>query len=191
MSLLEALIVLAILAALVLAAMPAAAAIRDGGRAAAAARAVATGFAAERWRAVARSRTGGLQFATVAGVWRWRGVDDGNGNGLRTAEIRSGVDSFREEFRELAQEVPGTAFGFPPGGPYPEAPPGTDTVRAGDDPIRFGVSDVVSFSPDGSASSGTVYITDGKAGLSAVVLFGATARARVWRWDVRTRRWIL
>ena len=55
--------------------------------------------------------------------------------------------------------------------------------------MRFGRSDLVSFSPDGSASSGTLYVTDGRDGLYAVVLFGPTARVRVWRFDRRNGRW--
>jgi len=184
-------VVVAILAALIVVGVPAVAAIRDGGRAGAAARAVATSFSAERWRSVARARSGGFQFTASPGGWIWREVDDGNGNGLRTAEIRSGDDPPRTEFRALSRDVPGASFGIPPGGPYPEAPPGTDTLRRGDDPVRFGRSELVSFSPDGSASSGTVYVTDGKTGLCAVVLFGATARVRVWTWDARSRRWTL
>jgi hypothetical protein len=185
----EVLVVLAILAALVLAGAPAAAHLRDGGRAAAGARWVATSFAAERWRAVTLARSGGYHFAPDAGVWSWLPVEDGNGNGLRTTEVRTGTDRAREARRRLGADVNGVEFGIPPGGPFPEAPPGTGTLVSGDDPVRFGRSDLVSFSPDGSASSGTLYVTDGRDGLCAVVLFGPTARVRVWRFDRRNGRW--
>jgi hypothetical protein len=55
--------------------------------------------------------------------------------------------------------------------------------------VRFGRSTIVSFGPTGSASSGTVYVTDGLQGLYAVVLFGPTARLRVWRFDPVEGRW--
>lgn len=187
----EILVALALLAALVLVGAPAAAQLRDGGRAAAGARRVATAFAAERWRAVTLARSGGYHFAPDGGVWAWLPVEDGNGNGLRTAEVRSGVDRARDERRPLARDVQGVEFGIPPGGPFPEAPPGTGSIGSGEDPVRFGRSDLVSFSPDGSASSGTLYVTDGRAGLYAVVLFGPTARVRVWRFDRREGRWTL
>jgi len=87
--------------------------------------------------------------------------------------------------------IPDVKLGIPPGGPFPEAPPGTDWLVAGDDPVRFGNSDLVSFTPVGSASSGTLYVTDGKRGLYAVVLFGPTARLRVWRFIPEERRWTL
>jgi len=57
--------------------------------------------------------------------------------------------------------------------------------------VRFGRSDLVSFSPFGSSSSGTLYVTDGRRGLFAVVLFGPTARLRVWRFRPEERRWTL
>jgi hypothetical protein len=62
---------------------------------------------------------------------------------------------------------------------------------AGDDPVRFGRSDLVSFTPVGSASSGTLYVTDRRHALFAVVLFGPTARLRVWRFVPAERRWTL
>ena len=189
MTAVELLAATAILAVLVLVGAPAAAPLRDSGRAAAGARWVATTFAAERWRAVTVARSGGFHFTPAAGTWTWLEVEDGNGNGLRTAEVSSGVDRSRRERRRLAQDVAGVDFGIPAGGPFPEAPPGTGTIGSGEDPIRFGRSDLVSFSPDGSASSGTLYLTDGRDGLFAVVLFGPTARVRVWRFDRRNGRW--
>jgi hypothetical protein len=49
----------------------------------------------------------------------------------------------------------------------------------------------VSFGPSGSATSGTLYVTDGNRGLYAVVLFGPSSRLRVWRFIPEERRWTL
>jgi hypothetical protein len=57
--------------------------------------------------------------------------------------------------------------------------------------VRFGRSDLVSFSPLGSASSGTIYVTDGRNALFAIVQFGPTSRLRVWRYRPLERRWTL
>jgi len=187
----ELLAVLAIVAMAVAVALPAAAMLRDGGRAAAGARAMATILSAQRWKSVAGHRVRGLQFRKVGNAWSWREVADGNGNGLRSAEIARGVDRVLSDDVFLENEVPDVRLGFPPGGPYPEAPPGIDTVSAADDPVRFGRSTLVSFSPVGSASSGTLYLTDGRGELYAVVLFGPTARLRVWRYRSVERRWTL
>jgi prepilin-type N-terminal cleavage/methylation domain-containing protein len=187
----ELLAVLAIVAMAVAVALPAAAMIRDGGRAAAGARTMATILSAQRWKSVTGHRVRGLQFRKVGGTWSWREVADGNGNGLRSAEITRGIDPVLAPDDALFKRVPDVTLGFPPGGPYPEAPPGIETLNAGDDPVRFGRSDLVSFSPVGSASSGTIYVTDGRRGLFAVVLFGPTARLRVWRFRPEDRRWTL
>lgn len=187
----ELLAVLAIVAMAVAVTLPAAAMLRDGGRAAAGARTMATLLSAQRWKSVAGHRVRGLQFRKSGSRWSWREVLDGNGNGLRTAEITRGVDPVASNDQTLERLVSDVTLGIPPGGPYPEAPPGTDMLTAADDPVRFGRSDLVSFSPVGAASSGTIYVTDGRGGLFAVVLFGPTARLRVWRFRPEVGRWTL
>jgi prepilin-type N-terminal cleavage/methylation domain-containing protein len=187
----ELLAVLAIVAMAVAVTLPAAAMLRDGGRAAAGARTMATILSAQRFKSVTGHRVRGLQFRRIGDTWTWREVADGNGNGLRTAEITRGVDPVLAADDSLGHLVQDVKLGLPPGGPFPEAPPGTDLLNPGDDPVRFGRSDLVSFSPVGSASSGTLYVTDGRAGLFAVVLYGPTARLRVWRFIPRERRWTL
>lgn len=187
----ELLAVLAIVAMAVAVTLPAAAMLRDGGRAAAGARTMATLLSAQRWKSVTHHTTRGLQFRKIGGAWAWREVADGNGNGLRSAEITRGVDPILSDDARLERQVDDVTIGIPPGGPYPEAPPGTDMLTASDDPVRFGRSTIVSFSPVGSASSGTLYVTDGRRGFFAVVLFGPTARLRVWRFRPEERRWTL
>jgi prepilin-type N-terminal cleavage/methylation domain-containing protein len=187
----ELLTVLAIVAMAVAVALPAAAMLRDGGRAAAGARTMATILSAQRWKSVAGNRVRGLQFRKLGSGWSWREVGDGNGNGLRTAEITRGIDPVLAPDDALERRVQDVRLGFPPGGPYPEAPPGTAMLSAGDDPVRFGRSDLVSFSPLGRASSGTLYVTDGRRELFAVVVYGPTSRLRVWRFRPKERRWTL
>jgi len=187
----ELLAVLAIVAMAVAVTLPAAAMLRDGGRAAAGARTMATLLSAQRFKSVSGRRVRGLQFLKVGNAWTWREVADGNGNGLRTAEITRGIDPVLSAEYALERQVEDVRIGIPPGGPYPEAPPGTGSLTTGDDPVRFGRSDLVSFSPVGSASSGTLYVTDGRRGLFAIVLYGPTARLRVWRFLPLERRWTL
>ncbi len=180
------------LAALAVAiALPAAARLRGSGRTEAGARILATTFQAMRWRSVSRHKNCGLFFERRGAGWIWWEVQDGNGNGLRTSEVRSGVDPTLAGPCRLEDRVETVTLGFPPGGPFPEIPPGDGTIGETDDPVQFGHSDLVSFSTDGCASSGTLYLTDGRGALSAVVLFGATARVRVWRYDPVGKRWSL
>src|SRR5262245_66121533 len=99
---------------------------------------MATLLAAQRWKSVTAHRVRGLQFRKISGRWAWREVADGNGNGLRSAEIARGVDPVLTGDDALDGKVDGVTLGLPPGGAFPEAPPGTGTLTAADDPVRFG-----------------------------------------------------
>ena len=55
--------------------------------------------------------------------------------------------------------------------------------------VQFGSSTLCSFSPTGSATSGTVYITDGAGHLCAVRVYGPSGRVRLLRYDAGRRRW--
>ena len=188
-SLVELTVALALVALGAAVVLPAASRMRDAGRVEAGARYMATLLAARRGTAVAESRSVGLHFEPDGEGWAWREASDGNGNGVRTAELRSGTDSYRTAAIRLEDRVGGVRVGLLPDRPVPEVPPGTGLLDPGGDPVRFGRSDIISFSPDGRASSGTLYVTDGRAGLCAVVLFGPTARTRVWRWRADLGNW--
>ncbi len=185
----ECLVALAILAAAAAVAVPAGADLLSSARAEAGASLLGARFRALRFQSVAVRRNRGLFFERSGAGWVYSEVEDGNGNGLKTAEVRSGVDRTISGPRRLEDEVEKATPGIPPGGPFPEAPPGEELLDAASDPVRFGRSKLISFSPDGSSSSGTLYVTDHRLGLAAVVLYGPTARVRVWRWDAAGRRW--
>ncbi|HKQ60889.1 MAG TPA: hypothetical protein VJS92_06340 [Candidatus Polarisedimenticolaceae bacterium] len=189
-SLLELLAVLALAGMAAAVAVPALAHLRSAGRVAAGARLLAIELHAARWKSVTRRVHHGLFFERDGRGWRWREVRDGNGNGVRTAEVRSGVDPTLGGPYRLEQRIEGVRLGFPAVSALPAIPPGTGRLANLTDPIQFGSSDVVSFSPAGASSSGTLYLTDGQT-LYAVVLFGPTTRVRVWRYDAAGRRWKL
>ncbi len=173
------------------AAVPSLADLATNGRAAAGARHLAGTFHGLRWRSVARGTTHGLRFVRDTRGWSWWEVRDGNGNGLRTAEIERGVDPVVAGPHRLESSHEHVSIGFPPAERIPVIPPGPGWIDDLDDPVRFGRSDLVSFSPLGTASSGTIYVTDRRRRLYAVVLYGRSARVRVWRYDTRSGRWRL
>jgi prepilin-type N-terminal cleavage/methylation domain-containing protein len=170
---------------------PVAADLERAHRANAAAREIGTTLQALRWRSVATNRSHGLYFRNDARGWHWFVVGDGNGNGLRTREVRSGTDPTLSGPHRVEDSVPGARLGFPPATWLPRIPPATGAIRDRSDPVQFGRSDLVSFSPLGRASSGTLYVTDGRHALRGIVLFGPSARVRVWRLDLREGRWRL
>lgn len=157
---------------------------------AAAAREFAILFQALRWKSVNENRNVGLFFEQSGGTWQWWEVRDGNGNGLRTAEVRDGTDIKSSGPHRLETTHRGVRLGFLTGQVVPAIPPQSG-VLGGNDPIRFGRPDLISFSPRGRSSSGTLYITDGRHRLYGVRLYGASTRIRVWRWDDREMQWRL
>lgn len=187
----EILVVLVLIGLAAAIAVPAASRLESQVRTASGARKLAMTFYALRWSSVARGRSQGLMFAHDAQGWYWYAVEDGNGNGLKLAEIANGVDPRRSGPHRLEHDGAGATLGFPPGGPFPKLPPQSGSISDLDDPIKMGNTDLVAFTPLGTASSGTLYVTDRKAGLYAVVLYGRSARVRVWRYDSRGRRWTL
>jgi hypothetical protein len=82
-------------------------------------------------------------------------------------------------------------LGFPGAGPFPRIPPRPGNIPHLDDPVQFGRSNIVSFSPIGASSSGTLYVTDGRDALYGVLLFGPSSRIRVWRFERSSGEWSL
>jgi hypothetical protein len=68
--------------------------------------------------------------------------------------------------------------------------PDTGVARAvGTDPLRIGASALLSFSPLGSATSGTLYLAGPRGPQMAIRVLGATSRIRVLEYDAGTRQW--
>jgi type II secretory pathway pseudopilin PulG len=190
-SLVQLLVVIVLIGMVTALVAPAAAEMVADARAAAGARELASVLQSMRWKAVAANRSHGLFFALDVDGWHWFVVRDGNGNGLRTAEVRSGTDLTISGPHRLEYRVSGLYLGFPPAESIPALPPRSGNIADLTDPVKFGPSNLISFSPLGTASSGTLYLTDRRHALRAVVLFGPSVRVRVWRFDTREARWKL
>lgn len=134
---------------------------------------------AARWRAVAGHVSVGLRFEPEGEGWRVVTYVDGDSDGIRSADIIAGRDRPSGSVYRPQEGRPGVYFGLPAGDPIPRVPPSRGWLNGGEDPIRFGRSDIVSFSALGSVTPGTVYLTDRDGRLAALVLFGATARMRI------------
>ncbi len=115
---------------------------------------------------------------------------DGDGDGVRTADVRDGDDppvpAPGGGTRRVARFASGIGFGFPEG-PLPRDPGGHPLGRR-DDPIRFNRSDIAAFGPLGTATPGSLYLTDG-ALLAAVRVTGRTGRIRVLLYDEDDGEW--
>lgn len=188
-SLAECSVALVIAGLALAAAIPAAAGLLDGARLAAGTREFVLTLQSMRWKSVARHRAHGLLFQRDGRGWHWFVVEDGNGNGISTAEVESGLDPTLSGPHRLEDVVQGVRPGIPDDRSFPAIPPREGLLDHVDGPVRFGNSDVIAFGALGTSSSGTIYLTDDAGSLAAVSLFGATARIRVWRFDRRREAW--
>ncbi|HVG06224.1 MAG TPA: GspH/FimT family pseudopilin [Thermoanaerobaculia bacterium] len=114
---------------------------------------------------------------------------DADGDGVLTRDIDRGVDPQIAPPQRLEQIGNQVRFGFPPGrlARDPAAP--GKWLRNGDDPIRFNNSNLASFGPLGTATPGTVFLTDGQRGLAAVRVTGRTGKVKVVVYDFQEEVW--
>ncbi len=114
---------------------------------------------------------------------------DGDGDGVLNADIVAGVDPEVRPPRRLAHLGRRIRFGFPPGDPPRD--PGNPRRRLDrlDDPIRFNRSDLASFNPRGTATPGTIYLTDGRRNLSAVRVNNRSGKISVLHYNPDTEAW--
>ena len=144
----------------------------------AAARYLAARLALLRTQAVARGAAVGLRFDQEPRGFTFSVFQDGNADGIRTADIEAGVDTLVEPATSLFERFPGVDIGLAPGAPV-------------SDPLQIGRTNLLTFTPIGTATSGTIYIRDRDESQWAVRILGATGRTRVLRYDLRTKAWLV
>jgi hypothetical protein len=134
-------------------------------------------MAIARARAVGRSTMVALQFGQSGrGTW-FAIVEDGDGDGVRTTDIDEQIDPVIEAPVLLSDLFPGASIGLASGTPAT-------------DPIALGGSTILSFSPNGTATSGSVYVIGRDRTQWAVRVLGVTARTRVLRYDRAASVWV-
>lgn len=134
-------------------------------------------FRKVRSRAVARGHNSGVKFREIGGVWHYGFVDDGDGDGVTNEDITSGVDRLASPYRQVFGTTGKVRIGLP-GVPVRD-PESGEVVTPSASPVRFNRSTICSFSPRGSATPGSIYLTDGVRSAAAVVVYGATGKVRL------------
>ncbi|HET9766276.1 MAG TPA: GspH/FimT family pseudopilin [Thermoanaerobaculia bacterium] len=131
----------------------------------------------------------GIKFYPAAGRVTYACYLDGDGDGVRTADINAGIDPQVTPLRTMVHLGGRVGFGFPPG-PAPRDPgdPGRRLNRL-EDPIRFNDSDLASYGALGTSTPGSLYVTDGRRELFVVRVLGLTGKVRLMRWDRATDTW--
>jgi Tfp pilus assembly protein FimT len=149
----------------------------DRARGLGAARYLAGQMALARSEAVRRSSTVALRFEKTSDGIVFAVFVDGDGNGVRARDIEAEVDWQVRPPTRLSDLFPGVAIDL-----VPELSESSS--------VQLGGSSILSFTPAGTATSGTVHVL-GKDGTQwAVRVLGATARTRVLRYVPGSSQWI-
>ena len=151
-----------------------------------AARYVAGRIVLARAGAARRGAAIGIRFTGEGGGVAFRSYVDGNGNGVRAVDIGNGIDTPLETEASLGDRFAGVRFELSPAAP---AIGSSTPAGAGSDPVNLGGSDILSLTPLGTATSGTLYLRSREGHQAAVRILGATARVQVFQFDFRTGRW--
>jgi Tfp pilus assembly protein FimT len=165
-TLIEALFVCAVVAVVTAVAVPVSLAGVDRARGWAGTRYVATRFVRARAHAVGRGATVALRFNGNAEHTTLTSFADGNRNGVLTREIEAGLDPVLDEPVALTSLFPGVVI-LDEGGPR-----------------------IFSFSPDGTATTGSVLLESRDGSRFAVRVLGATARVRIERYVTGRDAWV-
>jgi hypothetical protein len=158
--------------------VPQALAAVDRSRTLSAVRYLASRMARARFQAVSRGATIALWFDTVAGDVPFAVYVDGNHNGVLTRDIRSGADAQVQPPVRLGDLFAHVAIAL------------ADTGD-GSEPVQLsGGTRLLSFTPLGTATAGSVYVRGPDGSQFAIRVVGATARTRIVRYDDRRRSWV-
>lgn len=139
-----------------------------------------------RLESLKRARAVAVRLEVVGERTKLRLFADGNGNGVLQRDIDRGIDPplmpagwLDEQARDISLRVNQAVSDVSSGA----------ALEPGDDPLRIGNTALLTFSPLGSATSGTLYIAAPRGPQIAIRVFGATGRVRVLMFDARTRQW--
>ena len=144
-------------------------------RARAAGRYLTSQMALARMQAVGRGAVVALRFQQEAEGIRLSVVVDGNRNGVLRRDIDSGIDRTIQPPVRLEELFPGVIVGVP---------------SESDNAVQLGGTEILSFTPAGTATSGSVYLLGRDASRLAVRVLGATGRVRLQQFDPRSGSWV-
>lgn len=139
-----------------------------------------------RLEALKRARSVALRIAIIGDRTQLCLYFDGNGNGVLQKDIDRGIDPpltpqswLDDQARDMSLRVNQSITDVS----------GSATLRPGDDPLRIGNTSLLTFSPLGSATNGTLYVAAHRGPQMAIRVFGATGRVRVLMFDAQTEQW--
>jgi type II secretory pathway pseudopilin PulG len=182
-TLIELLLVMVLALTLTAIVVPLTANEMDAVRAGHAASFLAARFQLARVQAVSHTASVAVVFDLSPTGWTVRSCIDGNGNGVRRAEVRSGRDACFDGPYDIAALFPGIAVAVD------ATLRGPDGEAGSADPVRFGTSNMASFSPVGSCTAGSVYLRSLKGEQYVVRVSGMLGRLRIMRYGAASHQW--
>jgi prepilin-type N-terminal cleavage/methylation domain-containing protein len=183
-TLIEQLMVVAIVTVLVGTALPVTSGALDSLRTLAATRYLAARMVGARMEAIKRSTQLALRFEAGDPDYTFVRVLDGNGNGVRTADVRRGIDRLLDRPERIGDNFKDVRLALMDG-----VPDADDAMGTGTDGVRIGAARILTMSPNGTATAGTVYVR-GRRAQYAIRILGATGRVRVLQYMRGERKWI-
>jgi type II secretory pathway pseudopilin PulG len=139
-----------------------------------------------RLASLKRAQSVAVRLEVVGDRTQLRLFADANGNGVLQKDIDKGVDPaltplewLDDQARDISLRVNQAITDVA----------GTATIAPGEDPLRIGNTALLTFSPLGTATSGTLYVAAHRGPQMAIRVFGATGRVRVLIFDARARQW--
>lgn len=175
----------ALLAVLAAIAVPGLQSSRDRNATRMAARYLANTLQQLRVEAVRRNRSVALRLDPTD-LGRHGAYVDGDGDGVLQVDIDNGVDPPLGAGAHVSHVFSTVAFRVSLALPPPE---GGGMLAAGSDPIRIGNTNLVSFNPLGTSTSGTIYLAGRDGSQMCVRLLGSTGRIRVLWFDRASATW--
>lgn len=139
-----------------------------------------------RLEALRRARSVAVRLELVGGRAGVQLFVDGDGDGVLQRDVDLGVDPpltplefLDDRSRDVSLRInqPVTDAG------------GSGELSPGDDPLRIGATALLSFSPLGGATAGTLYVAARRGPQMAIRVFGGTGRVRILTFDAQARQW--
>ncbi len=191
MTLIEIIVVSGVIGLLLVVGIPNIARISATARLDAAASEVAVALRRAHQHARLKGHNVGVKFFTQeGGPTTYALYTDGDSDGVRSVDIDRGIDpqlAPRQPLEHMGKDI---RFGIPrdASGRPPRAPNSRRRLDRLDDPIRFNRSDMASFAAAGTATPGTVYLTDGRRAF-AVRVRNRAGKVQVLRYDRQQEIW--
>jgi type II secretory pathway pseudopilin PulG len=139
-----------------------------------------------RDEAVTLDRSRGVKFSEANGQWSYAVYEDGNNNGVRNADIRSGKDPMLRGPYPLLYRGGHARIGLPTFG---VVDPDNGLPLTGASPVNFNRSTIASFSSSGDGTPGTVFLTVAGTHTAAVRCSGDGGVIRILYYDSGRQKW--